>query len=114
MRQEIKQYAFYWHYKGNEGYLQLLLADGSSGQVLLDSPAEGSLLLDVLRNEQPVYWDVEHELIMTGLEPASKGKLPKGVTDINTLWAEENEAEAEVAADQTPSAKKPRPKETRH
>lgn len=93
MRQEIEQYAFYWHYKGNEGYLQLLLADGTTGQVMIDSAAEGVLLLDVLRNEKPVYWDSDHELIMTGLEPVGEGELPKGVTDINTLWAEESEAE---------------------
>ena len=99
MRKEIEQYAFYWHYKGNEGYIQLLLADGTTGQVQIDSAAEGSLLLDVLRNEKPVYWDSDHELIMTGLEPVGEGELPKGVTDINTLWVEEDEAEAEAVAD---------------
>ena len=32
------------------------------------------------------------------LEPVGEGELPKGVTDINTLWVEENEAETEAEA----------------
>lgn len=49
-------------------------SDGSGGQVLVDSPQEGLLLLDILRNEKPVYYNAHHEMIMTGMEPIGEGE----------------------------------------
>jgi len=74
MYKEIKGYAFYWHARNNEGTLHLQLADGGHAQVLIDSPQEGLLLLDVLRNEGPVVFDPNHEMIMTGLELVGEGE----------------------------------------
>ena len=37
------------------------------------SPPKG-LLLDVLRNEKPVYYDTHHGMIMIGLEPVGEGE----------------------------------------
>ncbi|ETX07757.1 hypothetical protein [Candidatus Entotheonella palauensis] len=72
--QEIIQYAFFWRTEENVGAINLALADGSGGQVIVDSPAEASLLLDVLRNERPVFYDRANALIMTGLEPVGEGE----------------------------------------
>ncbi len=70
----IERYAFFWNVKDNEGSLQLQFSDGSGDQVLVDSPQEGLLLLDVLRNEKPVFYDAQHGIIMTGLEPVGEGE----------------------------------------
>jgi len=70
---EILQYAFFWRPEDNKGCIQLALADGTGGAVELDSAQEGLLLLDVLRNEKPVYYDATNDLIMTGLEPVGEG-----------------------------------------
>ncbi len=50
------------------------LADGTGGQVELDSAQEGLLLLDLLRNEKPVFYDATDDLIMTGMEPVGEGE----------------------------------------
>ncbi len=76
MRQIIERYAFFWNTKANEGHMHFQFSDGSRGQAFLDSPQEGQLLLDVLRNEQPVYYDDAHDMIMTGLEPVGEGEDP--------------------------------------
>jgi len=70
----IERYAFFWNARDNEGTLQLQFSDGSGDQVLVDSPQEGLLLLDVLRNEKPVFYDAQHGIIMTGLEPVGEGE----------------------------------------
>ncbi len=73
MRQRIERYAFFWNTNANEGHMLFHFSDGSTGQAMLDSPQEGSLLLDLLRNEKPVYYDEDTSLIMTGLEPVGEG-----------------------------------------
>jgi hypothetical protein len=74
MHEEIKGYAFFWHARNNEGSLQLQLSNGGAAQVLVDSAQEGMLLLDVLRNEKPVFFDPQNELLMTGLELVGEGE----------------------------------------
>jgi hypothetical protein len=74
MPTEIHGYAFFWQAKNNEGTLQLKLSNGEGAQVLVDSAQEGLLLLDILRNEKPVYFDRDNDLIMTGLEPVGEGE----------------------------------------
>lgn len=70
---EVKKYKMLWNTKANEGILTLDFGDGKSGEVLVDSPQEGSLLLDILRNEKPVYYRAEHFAIFTGLEAVGEG-----------------------------------------
>ncbi len=74
MRQEITHYAFFWRPEDNKGRIQFALADGTGGQVELDSAQEGLLLLDLLRNEKPVFYDAANDLIMTGMEPVGEGE----------------------------------------
>ena len=96
MRNEILQYTFFWNNQQDEGIFNLVFVNGSGGQLLADSASEAMLILDVLRNEKPVYYDDINSLLMTGMEPVGEGELPEGVTDINTLWDEQPEAETEV------------------
>ena len=72
MRQQIERYAFFWNVAANEGHFLFQFADGDTAQALVDTPAEGTLMLDVLRNEKPVYYDVEVSLLMTTMEPVGE------------------------------------------
>lgn len=74
MQKEVTHYAFFWNVQANEGHILLQFADGSTAQTLLDSPSEGSLLVDILRNEKPVYYDQEHDILLTGLEMVGEGE----------------------------------------
>ncbi len=80
MGKVIERYAFFWNVRDNEGTLQLQFSDGSGDQVLVDSPQEGLLLLDVLRNEKPVFYDAQHKIVMTGLESVGEGEDVGGRT----------------------------------
>ena len=68
MRREIERYSFFWNVRANEGHFIFQLRESTTATLFLDSPQEGQLLLDVLRNEKPVFFDEEHEIILTGLE----------------------------------------------
>lgn len=72
--QEVTNYTFFWRTEDNCGVFHLALADGTGGTLEPDSPAEAMLLLDVLRNEKPVYYKEEHKILMTGMEPVGEGE----------------------------------------
>jgi len=78
MRRRIEKYAVFYNVAANEGHILFQLDDNIEGQgtatLLLDSPQEGMFVLDILRNEQPVYYDEEHQIIMTGLEFTGEGE----------------------------------------
>ncbi len=68
----IEQYAMFWQPEHNVGSIHLALSDGTGADIKLDSPAEASLLVDILRNESPCYWNVHTGQISTGLEPVGE------------------------------------------
>jgi len=78
MRRRIEKYAIFYNVQANEGHILFQLDDNIEGQgtatLLLDSPQEGMLILDILRNEQPVYYDEEHQILLTGLEFTGEGE----------------------------------------
>ena len=78
MRQRIEKYAIFYNVQANEGHILFQFDDSVAGDstatLLLDSPQEGTFILDILRNESPVYYDDEHHLIMTGLEFTGEGE----------------------------------------
>ena len=78
MRRIIERYAVFYNADANEGHIIFQLDDNIEGQstatLLLDSPQEGVLILDILRNEKPVYYDEDHHIIMTGLEFTGEGE----------------------------------------
>lgn len=80
MHRKIEKYTIFYNVQANEGHFIFQLDKKSKGEstatLLLDSPQEGTLILDILRNEQPVYYDEENQILMTGLDftGISKGK----------------------------------------
>lgn len=78
MRRRIEKYAIFYNVQANEGHILFQLDDNIEGQstatLWLDSPQEGMLILDILRNEQPVYYDEDHQILLTGLEFTGEGE----------------------------------------
>ena len=78
MRRKIERYAIFYNVQANEGHFIFQLDESEYGAATatlwLDSPEEGRLILDILRNEEPVYYDEEHEIILTGLEFVGEGE----------------------------------------
>jgi len=71
---EVTHYSTSWRTEDNSGTIQLALADGSGGTLEPNSPQEAMLLLDILRNEKPVYFCSENLLLMTGVESVGEGE----------------------------------------
>jgi hypothetical protein len=84
----IESYKITWNVKNDEGIILLQTQDGVE-QLLADSAAEAMLLLDILRNESPVFYN--DGLLFTGFEPVGEG---------------ENGAEAEKKTKKEKKAKK--------
>lgn len=70
--QEIQSYKVTWRPTENVGMIHLCLADGAAS-VPIDSAMEMMMLVDLLRNESPVYYDARHEVVLTGFEPVGEG-----------------------------------------
>jgi len=68
---QIESYKISWNVANDEGIILLQTADGVE-QLLADSASEASLLLDILRNESPVF--IENGLLFTGFEPVGEGE----------------------------------------
>lgn len=70
---KIESYAIMWNADTNEGSINLLLEGGGTRMISADSAAECTLLVDILRNESPVYVHVRHNQLITGMEPVGEG-----------------------------------------
>ena len=68
MASKIEKYQVSWNAGKNEGILILLLEDGSTITQPIDTADEGSFLVDILRNESPVFYDHASDIILTGFE----------------------------------------------
>jgi len=68
---EVDSYKVVWNPNTNEGAILLHVPDGVE-RLHLGDAAEGSLLLDILRNEKPVY--VNDGILFTGFEPVGEGE----------------------------------------
>jgi hypothetical protein len=40
----------------------------------METPQEMMMLVDLLRNEKPIYYDRKYNLITTGIEPVGEGE----------------------------------------
>lgn len=56
--QELESYKITCRPCDNAGLIHL--ADGSGGTIPVNPPQAPLALVDILRNEAPVYWDAEH------------------------------------------------------
>lgn len=69
---EIEAYKIAWNVPEDQGVITLHTLPEGIEQLHLNSAAEASLLVDMLRNEKPVY--VENGVIFTGFEPVGEGE----------------------------------------
>jgi len=69
---EIESYKITWNTANDEGILLLHTKDGGLEQLHVDSASEASLVIDILRNEKPVFCD--NGLLYTGFEPVGEGE----------------------------------------
>jgi len=72
MKKEIESYKVAWNTPADEGFIMLNTKDGGLERLEVDSAAEALLLLDILRNEKPVY--CEGPVLLTGFEPVGEGE----------------------------------------
>lgn len=68
---EVEAYKIAWNSERDEGFITLHTLPDGIAQLQVDNAAEGSLLLDILRNEKPVY--VQDGVLFTGFEPVGEG-----------------------------------------
>lgn len=74
---KIKKYKIFYHHKAHAGMIYLELEDGENPHFDFHSEREANLLLDILRNEKPVYYDPKDEIIATGYEPVGEEEAVK-------------------------------------
>lgn len=71
---EVVGYRTLWNATDNHGQLWILFADQTGKLFDTETPQEMMMLVDLLRNEKPIYYDHQHNLIMTGIEPVGEGE----------------------------------------
>lgn len=67
----INSYQAQWRQAKNYGFLRLNYAGGVS-TLKIESPQEMLLLLDIVRNEKPVWCETTTKAIATGAEPVGE------------------------------------------
>ena len=67
----IKAYTGYWRPEKNYGLLRIFYNGGINVQKI-ESPQEMLLVLDILRNEKPVWFHTVSKAITTGAEPVGE------------------------------------------
>lgn len=90
---QIEAYKISWNIAKDEGIILLQTAD-SIEQLLADSAAEAMLLLDILRNEKPVFYD--NGLLFTGFEMVGEGETPTVLEETTEETANPIETKADV------------------
>ncbi|NVM27730.1 MAG: hypothetical protein HWN65_02720 [Candidatus Helarchaeota archaeon] len=71
IQKEIKEYALL-HYKTGKTAVHLFFKDGSKETYADLDPARALLVVDILRNEKPVYWTAGPDILSTGKEPVGE------------------------------------------
>ncbi len=71
---QIENYRIAWNAQKDEGVLILYTANKKDGieRIQVDSGAESNLLLDILNNEKPVFY--QDGLLFTGFEPVGESE----------------------------------------
>ena len=72
-QKEIESYSVL-HYRDGTSRINLHFADDTYEHYDAIDAARATLLLDILRNEHPVYWTAEQEILWTGKEPVGEGE----------------------------------------
>ena len=70
---EVKKYSVNWRHIENYGYIIVYYENMGFG-LKIESPQELLFLVDLLRNEEPVYFDPTTKQINTSLEEVGEGE----------------------------------------
>ena len=71
----VKSYSPAWYLHQHRGYIQIMTEGGRVwGLEGFQGPEEFMLVVDLLRNEQPVLWDDANMRLRTSLEPVGEGE----------------------------------------
>jgi hypothetical protein len=71
---EVKSYVIFWDIDGHFGNIQLNLSNNQGFAIGGQTPEEMHMLVDILRNEKPLYFDTTSKLLSTSFEPAGEGE----------------------------------------
>jgi hypothetical protein len=71
---EITAYSVYWHQDTKAGDVRVNLVDDTSHTLTGLSADEVHMLVDLLRNEKPVYYSVERQVVFVAWEPVGEGE----------------------------------------
>jgi len=71
---EITAYSVYWHAATKTGDVRVNLVDDTSHTLTDMSAEEIHMLVDLLRNEKPVYYSVERQVVFVAWEPVGEGE----------------------------------------
>ena len=71
---KIMKYMMTYRPHENAGSIHLILENGEGADIPIDSPQEATLMLDLLRNEAPVFYDPNNQLLSCGIEGVGEGE----------------------------------------
>ncbi len=72
----VKAYAPHWYLDQHRGYITIQTEGGPMfGLEGFQGPEEFMLVVDLLRNEQPVRWDDVNRRLRTTLEPVGEAEV---------------------------------------
>jgi hypothetical protein len=67
---EIRDYSLYWGIDNHHGFLELHTMDDRAGYgIRIENPSEIMLIVDMLRNEKPCYYDTTSRTVSTSRKP---------------------------------------------
>jgi len=69
---QIESYSLNWRAETNTGTINLRLVDGTTASINPDTVQELAALGDILRNEEPLYYNTRFGDISTGWEPTGE------------------------------------------
>ena len=72
-QKEIEAYSVF-HYQDGSTRINLHFENDEWSHFEKLDPSRAVLLLDILRNEKPVYWTEEGGIVWTGKEPVGEGE----------------------------------------
>lgn len=71
---EVIAYKVSYRPEDDAGMVHLALENDQATDVYVDSPQELSLMLDILRHEKPVFYDLNTRQILTGFEAVGEAE----------------------------------------
>jgi hypothetical protein len=71
---QVNAYYVFWDIDGHSGNIQLNLANNTGWAIGGQTPDEMHMLVDLLRNEKPIYFEDTQRLLIVGSEPVGEGE----------------------------------------